>query len=565
MLPLLRSPWLVAIGSMFLAACGQTGVPRQNPSSSSSTSTSGGGEGGSGAGGDASGGAGGGTGGSGGGSTSSSGGTGGGSTGGCDPSDASIVQQGATPSSAVLLKGTVVTPDQVFAGEVLVTGDTITCAAASCPAPDGAAIVDTKGLIFPGLIDAHNHILFDIFDEDDWAPTQSYKNHNQWTADARYKAMVDAKQYLNGESNSPYHGCEMDKYGELKGLIAGTTSILGAAIPTNKGCYGSLARTIDQKANDLPTDKIQTAVAVPSSGDSVCTNITTDKTDAYVVHVAEGVDQSALNEFAKLGSSTMTPGCLYAPETTIVHGLALGDPELSIMASEGMNLVWSPRSNSFLYSGGQITVEASAKIPLARDKGINIALGPDWSLGGSQNLLDELRFAEQVNQTLWAGEISKAELVRMVTINAAKALGLGAVLGRGRVHDPLGLASLVGVEEAAPGGAGLPVLEGLLVLERPAVIVVVGLAAEDEGVDQGVWKNSFWKRFIGPNHMKSPTLLAPLSPTLKPQLSPEMSAPTISMSRGSPTPRPSLCATLMNSRLIGSKPIILAATASMAT
>ncbi len=433
MLAVSRAPGLVALTALLLSGCGQSGTPRENPfpSTTSTTSTSGtsggGGEGGSGGSGE---------GGSGGGTTSttsttSTTGSGGGAGGGaCAASDASIVEQGASPSTAVLLKGTVVTPDQVFVGEVLVTGDTLTCVAASCPAPPGAAIVDTKGIIFPGLIDAHNHILFDIFNEDDWAPTQTYTNHNQWTNDARYKAMVDAKQDLNGESNnSPYFGCEMNKYGELKGLIAGTTSILGAAIPTNKACYGTLSRTIDQKANGLPEDKIQTAVAVPSDGDSVCANITTNKTDAWVAHVAEGIDQSALNEFGKVGSCTTQPGCLYAPETTIIHGLALGEAELTIMADNGMNLVWSPRSNSFLYSGGVITEQATAKIPLAREKGINVALGPDWSLGGSQNLLDELRFAEEVNQTLWSGEISPAELVKMVTINAAKALGLSTVLG----------------------------------------------------------------------------------------------------------------------------------------
>jgi imidazolonepropionase-like amidohydrolase len=129
-----------------------------------------------------------------------------------------------------------------FVGEVLVTGDTIQCVAASCAGAPGAAnatVVATNGIVMPGLIDAHNHILFDIFDETDWAPTHPYQNHNQWTSDARYSAMVDCKQYLNGEGNAIDDlGCEMDKYGELKAIIAGTTSVVGAANPANKKCYG---------------------------------------------------------------------------------------------------------------------------------------------------------------------------------------------------------------------------------------------------------------------------------------------------------------------------------------
>ncbi|MCU0683192.1 MAG: hypothetical protein MUF34_13280 [Polyangiaceae bacterium] len=68
----------------------------------------------------------------------------------------------------MLLRGMVVTPDQAFAGEVLVQGDTLTCVAPSCasaPGASNATVVDTHGIILPGLVDVHNHILFDIFDE----------------------------------------------------------------------------------------------------------------------------------------------------------------------------------------------------------------------------------------------------------------------------------------------------------------------------------------------------------------------------------------------------------------
>jgi 5-methylthioadenosine/S-adenosylhomocysteine deaminase len=341
----------------------------------------------------------------------------------------------------LLLKGMVVTPDTAFAGEVLVVGDTISCVGLTCSAAAGAAtasVIDTQGIIFPGMIDTHNHILFDIFNEDDWAPTQSYTNHNQWGASPRYKALVDAKQWLNSEIDETVNGvvyssdlgCELDKYGELKGLIAGTTSILTSATPGNKACYGSLARTIDQTPNGLPTDKIQTATLFPSTAaaDGVCTNQSTGKTDAYVIHIAEGIDATALKEFATLNTISTVDGCLFVPKTTIIHGAALGDAELTQMAAAGMSLVWSPQSNVFLYGAGTV-LTATANIPLAMSKGINVALGPDWSIGGSQNLLDELRFADHVDNVAWGNQITPQQLVKMVTSNAAKAIGLDAVLG----------------------------------------------------------------------------------------------------------------------------------------
>src|SRR5262245_53591708 len=162
--------------------------------------------------------------------------------------------------------------------------------------------------------------------------------------------MVDAKQYLNGEGASPLDlGCEMDKYGEMKGLVAGTTSIVGSANPANKTCYGTLSRTIDQTPNGLGADKIQAATLFPSgaTADGVCMNFAQDKTDAYIIHIAEGVDQTALNEFNALITVTNPDGCLIDPKTTIVHGLALGDPQLTTMGTAQMSLVWSPASNVF--------------------------------------------------------------------------------------------------------------------------------------------------------------------------------------------------------------------------
>ncbi|HEX3343734.1 MAG TPA: amidohydrolase family protein [Polyangiaceae bacterium] len=350
-----------------------------------------------------------------------------------DGGAAVITRTGA--AGALLLQGMVVTPDVAFAGEVLVEGNTITCVAASCSSQSGAAtasVVKTNGIIFPGLVDTHNHILFDTFDQTDWSPSKTYTNHNQWTSDPKYGALVDAKQWLNGEtSGSPVSlGCEMDKYGEIKGLIAGTTSIVGAANPADKACYGSLTRTVDQSPNGLASDEVQVATLFPStaSADDVCKNFASGSTDAYVIHVGEGVDATALGEFAKLTSVTTTAGCLDAPQTTIVHGTAFGDPELTTMAASGMSLVWSPRSNVFLYGAGT-DLTKTANVPLARSKGINVALAPDWSIGGSQNLLDELRFANEVDDGVWGNVLSSKDLVEMVTKNAAKVLKLDGAIG----------------------------------------------------------------------------------------------------------------------------------------
>ena len=372
---------------------------------------------------------------------------------------------GGFVTGAFILQGTVVTPDQTFDGQVLVDGDTIVCAAegTECENVDETAIViDTGGIIAPGLIDTHNHILFDIFDESDWAPnlptcsvpsdcnvssycnddcdcvgTQCmYLDHDQWPDEDEYALMLDYKQCLADASQGKpvwcpqqYDGdgklkCEMDKWGEMKGLVAGTTSIVG--LPGNSSkCFGSLSRSIDVSQNDLGDDTVQTSALFPPSGssaDGVCANFTDGDTEAYLIHVGEGVNQNALDEFATLFNMTSTAGCLYAPQTTITHGTAFGSNEFAQMAAAGMKLTWSPASNVALYG-------TTADIPAALAEGLTISLAPDWSMGGSQNLLDELAFAKAWSQSNGWGLTDK-QLLEMVTINAAAVLALADKLGR---------------------------------------------------------------------------------------------------------------------------------------
>jgi 5-methylthioadenosine/S-adenosylhomocysteine deaminase len=372
-----------------------------------------------------------------------------------------ILMPGATDH--FLLKGTILTPTGPLDGELLVEGNLITCVAASCSAQAGAAgatVIRTFGVIIPGLIDAHNHGLFDIFDETDWTPTMLYTNHNSWTAEARYKQMVNAKQYLDSETKGSTIdvNCEMDKFAEVKALAAATTSILMAP-GTARACYQSLARTIDTAENDLGTDKIQTSISIPAASPAaaVCANFASGKTNAYVIHVAEGTDGPALNEFQSL--KNVSSGCLISSNTTIVHGTALGTPEFTDMANAGMRLVWSPKSNVFLYG-------SATRIDLALAAGVKvIALGPDWSLGGSINLLDELAFAAAYDDAHLGNVLTSQRLFQMVTIDAARALGVDAALGSLEVGKRADLA-IVGVDPANP-------YDGIVSLRPSAVQLVM--------------------------------------------------------------------------------------------
>lgn len=354
-----------------------------------------------------------------------------------------IVSVGET--GRLILRGKVVTPGAVFDGEVLVVGETIACADLSCserPEAMGATIVNTNGMIFPGLIDAHNHMLFGIFDISDWPIEKTYDYHEEWADAPGYEAVRDAYDFMI-ESGQAGLKCEVLKYGEVKALIAGTTSVVGQPKGTALKCFGSLARSLDGGFNDLPklatppfetsapctasasNDHIQTSFnpkVTASYATGMLENLASCKTWAWHVHAGEGEWD---NPFAIEEFEIIKQRGLDVAQAIVVHGNAFGSEQFEHMAERGMKLIWSPRCNITLH--GQ-----TVRIDLLKQVGgppITVALGADWSLNGSTNLLDELAFADAHNAAEMGGVLTDADLVDMVTINAAKVLAVDQQLG----------------------------------------------------------------------------------------------------------------------------------------
>ncbi len=329
-----------------------------------------------------------------------------------------------------LIQGVIVTPAGPITGELLVEGTNITCVAASCSAmagASGATVIRTSGFVMPGMLDSHNHGLFNFLDEADWTPTMFWGDHDDWTVPAnepRYAQVLDAKQYLASEGTSPVDfRCEMDKFAEVKALISGTTSMVLAPGAIELRCYGSAARTIDTQQNDLPDDKLQVSASLPDNATAmtVCNRLAAGTADAYIVHIGEGINPTALNEWDTL--KARASGCLIQSKVAIIHGTAFDASRFAEMGAANMGLIWSPKSNMFLYND-------TTRIDLAIAGGVTkIALAPDWSLGGSVNLLDELRFADQIDTQKFGNMLTARRLFEMVTKDAAKVMAVDAMLG----------------------------------------------------------------------------------------------------------------------------------------
>lgn len=114
------------------------------------------------------------------------------------------------------------------------------------------------------------------------------------------------------------------------------------------------------------------------------------------------------------------------PRLCVAHGVWLSAEDLKILASRGVSLSHNPESNMKLGSG-------IAPVAAARKAGVVVGLGTDGSAGSNNDLdmLDAMDFAGKLAKVaaLDPTPLAAPELLRMATIDGAKALGLDGLVG----------------------------------------------------------------------------------------------------------------------------------------
>ncbi len=312
------------------------------------------------------------------------------------------------------LGGTVLTPTGPQKGYVVIQDEKIVSVQTSkAKVPAGAVIIETGGVISPGLIDLHNHVAYNFLPL--WNSGKKWLNRYQW---ARAKAYSDIVKTPYNDVKNAGNQCEGLKYGEYRALVGGTTSIQGSV---DLACSRGWVRNVEFV--NFCQDKVrQNVLAIssisPADAATLNAQFTSGQTVAFLVHLAEGIDDSSRAEFEQLRGLG-----LLKPQVVGIHSTALNPAQLQEMGTIGMKIVWSPLSNLILY--GKTT-----DIPTALKAGIKVALAADWSPSGSANLLGELKVADRVNKTQFGSLLSDQQLWQMATETPAEIIGMSDKIGR---------------------------------------------------------------------------------------------------------------------------------------
>jgi len=327
-----------------------------------------------------------------------------------------------------VLLGKVVTMDAnlsvVNKGAVYVNRDTIEAVQpAASPPPAGfedCLKINTKGTIYPGLIELHNHLSYNILPA--WKVPKKYGNREQWRGVRDYQKFISGPLRMLAKERKGYLAA-LVRYVEVKCLLAGVTTSQGITLASNAGVikyYRGIVRNVEQP-DDPALPAANTLTSDVNDAEDFLKKLQDDSFHhcCRLLHLSEGKDQFARKQFLNLRLANGT----WAINNALagIHSAGLFAEDFPILKANGGAIIWSPLSNLLLYG-------ETALIQAAKENDILIGLGSDWSPSGSKNLLGELKVAKIFSDA--NGKIfSDEELIKMVTINAAHILNWGALLG----------------------------------------------------------------------------------------------------------------------------------------
>ncbi len=246
----------------------------------------------------------------------------------------------------------------------------------------------TRCLVLPGLINAHDHLEFGLYPNLGIGP---YESSKEWADDIQSHHRSEIDRFSQIPKDIRLY------WGALRNLLSGVTSV----------CHHNPMSPVFRDP-DFPVrvvDEIAWAHSLSFDSQIHHAFVNSSYEQPFVIHAAEGTDQTTSNEIAELDRV----GVL-SDRTVLVHGLNCSPPDVSLINARGAALVACPSSNRFLY-GRTIDPDLLSRVQ-------NTALGTDSPLTAAGDLLDEIKVAAEVLQ------LDESCLYEMCTARPASILRL---------------------------------------------------------------------------------------------------------------------------------------------
>lgn len=264
---------------------------------------------------------------------------------------------------------------------------------------------EKSSILFPAIINAHDHLFGTYYPK---VGTGTYICWLPWDYDLKSSPVYEERN-----RNTPF---EIYQIGAYKNLISGVTTV-----------HDHIPHHINEPYIDkLPVRVLQDYTLAHEAsvydlkwGDGIDVEHrrAVQNNVPFVTHIEEGFDEESMR-----GIEVLEDYKALSEHTVLIHGIGFSDGDIKTIAKRKANFVWCPGSNMYMFA-------RTARIKEIIDAGINVSIGTDSPASGELNILHEIRFAKKIFNEMYGKDLEDKMIVRMITVNPAKAF---------RVQDRLG-------------------------------------------------------------------------------------------------------------------------------
>jgi len=280
-----------------------------------------------------------------------------------------------------------------------------------------------QAIAFPGLINSHDHLDFNLFPQ---LGNRIYNNYREWGRDIHNANKAEISGVLR--IPAPLR----TQWGIYKNLLNGITTVVNHGKPL---AIRDPLITVYQRSRSLHSPAFERNWKLKINSPFI-------KGRPVAIHLGEGTDEESSREI-----DSVIRWNIFKRNVIAIHGVAMDRQQASAFRA----LIWCPASNYFL-------LNKTAPVNML-SKQIDIMLGTDSTLTANWNLWEQLRIARNGKM------IPDKELLDMLTGIPAKTWGLA---GCGNIAEGC-QADLV----IAAGKRGVSVIDRFFSLNPEDLLLVI--------------------------------------------------------------------------------------------
>jgi 5-methylthioadenosine/S-adenosylhomocysteine deaminase len=269
-------------------------------------------------------------------------------------------------------------------------------------------LISGKGYLYPALINVHDHFLGNYVPRVGPQNRNFYLNWAPWDADLKSSKVY--KERANIKIDDSY-------------LLSGYKNLFSGVVTANDHFPHEINDPFISKSPIRMIREYTLAHECSSydlrwgDGIEVEHARAVENNYPFITHLEEGFDeesQSGINILEKLN-------CLDDYDV-FIHCIGFSDEDIAKVKKAGAHVAWCPASNIFMFN-------LTCKIKKMIEAGLNISIGTDSTHTGSINILEEIRFARDIYKKMYNCELDPTLLVKMATLNPAKAIRMDKYIG----------------------------------------------------------------------------------------------------------------------------------------